>query len=86
MYVEPTKEPMIRVNLNSIEKVKDFVSIINSCDVDLDLVHDRYVVDAKSIMGIFSLNISKPINLIIHTVDEKRINEIKTLLAAYIVE
>ena len=48
----------VTVNINSIDKVKRFVSAITSFDNDFDLVCDRYVIDAKSIMGIFSLDLS----------------------------
>ncbi len=47
--------------LSSIEAVKDFVNKVNEFDFDMDLVSGRYVVDAKSIMGIFSLELSQPI-------------------------
>ncbi len=56
----------ITVKLDSIDKVKEFVNIINVFDGDFDLVSDRYVIDAKSIMGIFSLDISSPLRLDIH--------------------
>lgn len=56
----------ITISLNSIEKVKEFVNLINAFDGDFDLVSDRYVVDAKSIMGIFSLDISNSLRLDIH--------------------
>ena len=46
--------------------VKSFVNDITKFDSDFDLVSGRYVIDAKSIMGIFSLDLSKPINLNIH--------------------
>ena len=59
----------VTVNINSIDKVKRFVSAITSFDNDFDLVCDRYVIDAKSIMGIFSLDLSKPIKLQAHTED-----------------
>ena len=49
--------------LNSINDVKNFVNAANSCDFDVDLTSGRYVVDAKSIMGIFSLDLSKPIEV-----------------------
>ena len=52
--------------LGSIDKVKSFVNDITKFDSDFDLVSGRYVIDAKSIMGIFSLDLSKPINLNIH--------------------
>ena len=57
----------VRISLNSIDKVKSFVNDLAKYDVDFDLVSGRYVIDAKSIMGIFSLDISKPIDLIVHT-------------------
>ncbi|MDE6025881.1 MAG: HPr family phosphocarrier protein [Lachnospiraceae bacterium] len=59
----------VRVSLNSIEKVKSFVNDISAFNAEFDLVSGRYVIDAKSIMGIFSLDISKPIDLNIHTED-----------------
>ena len=46
--------------LSSINDVKDFVNIVSKYDFDVDLTSGRYVVDAKSIMGIFSLDLSKP--------------------------
>ena len=51
------------VNLNSIEKVKEFTDRVQKLDEDIDLVSGRYVVDAKSILGIFSLDLSKPIRV-----------------------
>ena len=56
----------VSISLNSIDKVKAFVNDISKYDFDFDLVSGRYVIDAKSIMGIFSLDLSKPINLNIH--------------------
>lgn len=56
----------VTINLGSIDKVKFFVNDITKFDSDFDLVSGRYVIDAKSIMGIFSLDLSKPINLNIH--------------------
>lgn len=60
----------IQISLNSIDKVKSFVNEITKYDNDFDLVSGRYVIDAKSIMGIFSLDLSKPINLNIHEDDD----------------
>ena len=53
----------VKISLNSIDKVKSFVNDITKFDVDFDLVSGRYVIDAKSIMGIFSLNISEPVEM-----------------------
>lgn len=59
----------VKISLNSIDKVKSFVNDITKFDYDFDLVSGRYVIDAKSIMGIFSLDLSKPIDLNIHAED-----------------
>ena len=53
--------------LSSINDVKDFVNIVSRYDFDVDLTSGRYVVDAKSIMGIFSLDLSKPIKVEVHS-------------------
>lgn len=49
------------VNLSSIRRVKDFVKITNEFDCDIDIISGRYVIDGKSIMGIFSLNLLEPL-------------------------
>jgi len=56
----------ITILLDTIEKVRNFVSIISLVDGEFDIVSERYVIDAKSIMGIFSLDLSKPLQLNIH--------------------
>ncbi len=55
------------ISLSTINHVKEFVALVTGCDYDIDLVSGRYAVDAKSIMGIFSLDLSKPIELVAHT-------------------
>ena len=60
----------LKIQLNSIEKVKAFVNIISVFDGEFDLGSDRYVVDAKSIMGIFSLDLSKPLRLDVHNEEQ----------------
>lgn len=55
------------IALKSINDVKDFVNTVNKYDFDVDLTSGRYVVDAKSIMGIFSLDLSKPIKVEVHS-------------------
>lgn len=74
----------IRISLNSIDKVKSFVNTLSKFDTDFDLVSGRYVIDAKSIMGIFSLDLSKPIDLNIHA--ENDVEEILQALSPYIVQ
>ena len=74
----------VQISLNSIDKVKSFVNEITKYDYDFDLVSGRYVIDAKSIMGIFSLDLSKPIELNIHS--ESNVDEILEALTPYIVD
>ncbi len=74
----------VEISLNSIDKVKTFVNLINRFDYDFDLVSGRYVIDAKSIMGIFSLDLSKSITLNIHANDTQA-EEVLTELAPYLV-
>ena len=57
----------VTVNLNSIDTVKSFINDIAKYENDFDLVSGRYLVDAKSIMGIFALDLSKPLKLNIHS-------------------
>ena len=65
-------------------KIKSFVNEITKYDNDFDLVSGRYVIDAKSIMGIFSLDLSKPIDLNIHADDN--VDEILAALDSYIIK
>ena len=73
----------VSISLNSIDKVKAFVNDISKYDFDFDLVSGRYVIDAKSIMCIFSLDLSKPIDLAIHT--EGNDEEVLEILKPYLV-
>jgi len=59
----------VKISLQAINDVKEFVNTVMHFDFDIDLVSGRYAVDAKSIMGIFSLDLSKPITLNAHTDD-----------------
>lgn len=59
----------LTIKLDSIDRVKEFVRIITAFDNDFDLRSGRYTVDAKSILGIFSLDLSKPIELDVYGKD-----------------
>lgn len=74
----------VQISLNSIDKVKSFVNAITQFDYDFDLISGRYVIDAKSIMGIFSLDLSKPIELAIHAEDE--VEAILEVIKPYLAE
>ncbi len=73
----------VKISLNSIDKVKSFVNDISKYSYDFDLVSGRYVIDAKSIMGIFSLDLSRPIDLSIHA--EEDVDAILETLKPYII-
>lgn len=69
--------------LSSINDVKNFVNIVNKYEFDIDLISDRYVVDAKSIMGIFSLDLTKKITVEVHADDA---SDFGAELAPYLAE
>ena len=83
-YKEEEMIIMCKVMLNSIDKVKEFVNKTSRVDGDVLLQSGRYIIDAKSIMGIFSLDLSKPIELAIHT--ETGLDEIMEVLKPYIID
>ena len=70
--------------LSSINDVKDFVNIVSRYDFDIDLASGRYVVDAKSIMGIFSLDLAKAIKVEAH-VDGAKADSFKAEMSKFIV-
>ena len=74
----------VKIMLDSIAAVKKFVSVVSMYDFDVDLASGRYAVDAKSIMGIFSLDLSKPIDLNVHA-DGDALQTVLDVLAPYIV-
>ena len=59
----------VPIKLSFAEEVKPFVTVATRYDYDMDLRAGRHVVDAKSILGIFSLDLSKPITLEIYSDD-----------------
>lgn len=68
----------VAISLTDINRVYKFVSFINKieCDVDLRTTNRRYTVDAKSIMGVLSLDLSEPVVMCIHTDNQEVINNI----------
>lgn len=59
------KTVRIKVLINTIDKVKEFVKTVSQFEGDMDLISGRYIVDAKSILGLFSLDLAQPIEMII---------------------
>ncbi|MCR4780447.1 MAG: HPr family phosphocarrier protein [Ruminiclostridium sp.] len=64
------------IRLVSIDDVKDFVKKANCVDYDIDLSLGKYTVDAKSIMGIFSLDLSRDIEMTVHSDDTAFLDEV----------
>ena len=73
----------VKIQLNLMTDGAKFVQIVGAYPYDMDLRSGRHVVDAKSIMGIFSLDLSKPIDLNIHA--EENIDEVMAVLAPYMI-
>ena len=61
----------MKIRLDSIDAVKNFVNKVNLYSGDVDIVSGRYTIDAKSIMGIFSLDLAKPLTVVIHDKTEE---------------
>ena len=76
----------VKISLNSIDKVKAFVNEISKFDCDFDLVSGRYVIDAKSIMGLLSLGIPKEIFIVIHTNNKDVISKFEEDISKWKVE
>ena len=72
----------VNIMLGTINDVKGFVNTVSRYDFEVDLVSGRYAIDAKSIMGIFSLDLSKEIELQAHSED---CDEFLTAIKPYIV-
>lgn len=77
------KTVQISFDTDTLAKVKSFVNEVTKFDNEFDLVSGRYVVDAKSIMGIFSLDLTKPITLNIHT--NENVDKILDTLKDYLI-
>ena len=74
------------ISINTIDKVKRFVNLTNKCEADPDIISGRLLVDAKSIMGIFSMDLTRPMLLKIHESDPKKLQEYKEMFGEFIVE
>ena len=74
----------VKISLSSIEAVRNFVEVVRKFNEEIDLSSGRYVVDAKSIMGIFSLDLSQPLDMIIHK--DGDVSDILEAIAPYTVE
>ena len=71
----------VYVSINSMEKAKGLNSILRRMDGDFDLIQGRMTIDGKSFLGILSLDLSKPIKMIMHDADDTEVNELSGYLA-----
>ena len=62
----------IRIRMNTIDDVKHFVTAANAQVSDIDVVSGRYLVDAKSLLGLFSLDLTKPVDVVVHGLPSDR--------------
>ncbi|MBQ9109677.1 MAG: HPr family phosphocarrier protein [Oscillospiraceae bacterium] len=76
----------VNILLPDVAAVKLFVNIVEQCDFDADLVSGRYRINAKSMMGIFSLGAEGPVTLELHTEDEKAANQLLGKISPFIVD
>lgn len=74
----------VYIKLTTIEDVYALVRTLLAFDGEVDLESGRYKVDGRSLLGIFSLDLTKPVKLIFH--DEKNAEELFSLLSKYVVE
>lgn len=70
----------VKIRIDSVEKVKKFSSIISRQNADCELVEGVHIIDARSIMGIFSLDLAKPIQLNIHSDDRGILDELREFI------
>jgi len=75
-----------KIKLNTIDDVKTFVNVASSVDFDIDLVSGRYTVDAKSIMGIFSLDLTKEIEVRAYTSDMGKLTALRDKCSRFITQ
>lgn len=72
-----------KIKLTNVQDIREFVNYVILCDYDVDLIQGRYVIDAKSIMGIFSLDLLSPITLVAHS---ENANALMERVAKFVVE
>jgi len=76
----------ITILLNDFSKIKKFANEISKISSDVDLVRGRYVVDAKSTIGIFTVDLSKPIKVILHSDDENESIKFTKIMEEFVYE
>ena len=75
---------VITVTLNDFSKIKKFSSEVVKFESDIDLIKGRYVIDAKSTIGIFTLDLSAPVDVVIHSDNEDEIKRFNEVMEAFV--
>lgn len=75
----------MKIRLKTIDSVKDFVSAMSKLESEIDLISGRYVINAKSIMGIFSLDLTKDIEVKISEIDKEELEKFNNLIKPYLI-
>lgn len=70
-----------KVLLDTVDKIADFVKVVNKFDCDVDLKHGRYIVDGKSLMGLYTLSLDKMVEVVIHSDDDSLLDKLKEFRA-----
>ncbi len=65
----------VTISLTEVNQVKQFVNLVGQVPFDVDVVSGRYTVNAKSMLGIYSLDLSKPIQIVIYGDDCEELKE-----------
>ena len=73
----------VTVNLNSIAKVNKFVNEMTKFESDIDIISGRYICDSKSVMGVLSYDLSKPVDIFIHSNNEKEVERFNKVLEEF---
>lgn len=71
------------INLNDFSKAKSFTGVVETFASDIDIVKGRYVIDAKSALGIFTLDLSKPVEVVIHSDNEEEIMRFNRIMEEF---
>ena len=74
----------VQIKLVTVEDIRNFVNIMAKYNGELDLQQGRYIVDARSLMGIFSLDLLKPVDFVIHSDCEDTVNAVLADINAWI--
>lgn len=73
----------ITVKINNIEDIKKFQDEITKFETDIDITRGRYIIDAKSMLGILTIDLAKPIDVVLHSDNETEINKFKEIMKQF---